>query len=464
MCPPRPMEILIVARDPAPARALELAFAMLGHAVCVDHDGAAALARSAERTRAWPLAIVGSVEDLAAAELFAALRALPGGANALLLALCERTASDAIVAALDAGADGYLGLPLEAGQLRERLALAERRQQERPATPAIVTTVVQPDAFGEVLVDRGRGLRVLVDPRGGIHWVDLEATILLGQPRERLLGGNLLPLIHPDDQPAAMRLIAAAANRSSEEPAADLRLLGADGGWRVFDVRALDVPEDPAGQILLDAYDISHRKRREELAQRQAVFDPQTGLPSRAAFNLYLSHALARADRRGESVVMMFMDLDDLGRVNERHGRSAGDLVVQAVAARLRASLRATDTAARVGDDEFMILLEDIASDAEAGAIAERVVREVGAPFELAGYPPIDVSASVGVALSHPGARRANGDLGADGESQLDVLLRRADMALSRAKSSGKGRWELFDLRAASGGITAPPVRYPLDV
>jgi len=475
------MELLVIEVDSSLGRSLEFSLSLLGHSVVVVVTADDALARVQERGAGEPFALIllGMVdtlddmdtlntrEDDARLALCRALRETLGGASARLLLLSPRDEEAVIVAALDAGADGYLSVPLDPTEMRDQLARAEQRQS-RSATPqSVSSSTPAPDIRADeqpvpdAILSVARGFRIGVDVAGSVVWADAACVALLGRSRDSLVGSSTLPLVHPDDAAAWLRLISVAADGLAIHDAGsrDTRLMTGDGTWREFDVQATSLlADDAVGAIVLEAYDISQRKAREQQSLWQTVFDPQTGLPHRGSFQLYLNHALARADRRGESIVMMFMDIDNLRRVNEVHGRGAGDQVVTVAASRLRASLRATDTAARVGGDEFNILLEDVASEAEAVAIAERIIREVGAPYDLAGLPSIAISASLGVAFSHPGTRRGPVDLGPDGDSQVDALLRRADMALSRAKASGKARWELFSPRPATAARPSPAV------
>ncbi len=173
---------------------------------------------------------------------------------------------------------------------------------------------------------------------------------------------------------------------------------------------------------------------RAELSHR-ASHDPLTGLPNRAAATGALQAALGRAAAAEGSVAVLFVDLDGFKLVNDRCGHAAGDAVLCAVAARLLELLRDRDVVARMGGDEFVVVAEDV--DAEgARALGERLVAAVSAPVELVVDGAVlapRVGASVGVALS-PGGR-----VGAD------RLLRKADVAVYRAKALGRGRVVLHD-------------------
>jgi diguanylate cyclase (GGDEF)-like protein len=160
----------------------------------------------------------------------------------------------------------------------------------------------------------------------------------------------------------------------------------------------------------------------------QALHDSLTGLPNRALFLDRLAHALERGGVAGR-VGVLFCDLDRFKTVNDSLGHAAGDELLVAVASRLSGCLRAGDTAARLGGDEFAVLIEDVRSEREAVAVAERLIEALNPPFEIRGRE-VFVSASVGVVV---------------GSGRGEELLRNADVAMYRAKAEGKGRCALFE-------------------
>ena len=135
--------------------------------------------------------------------------------------------------------------------------------------------------------------------------------------------------------------------------------------------------------------------------------------------------------RRDNSVAVLYLDLDDFKLVNDTLGHDHGDALLVAIAGRLRACLRQVDTAARLGGDEFTVLLEDLSSESEAMAIADRIAIALRAPL-LLGDREVFVKVSIGIAVS--GQRADPKD-----------LLRQADLAMYRAKTNGKARFKMFD-------------------
>jgi diguanylate cyclase (GGDEF)-like protein len=173
-------------------------------------------------------------------------------------------------------------------------------------------------------------------------------------------------------------------------------------------------------------------KLQHELLHR-AAHDSLTGLPNRAQAMRLIQGALARAQRSGAVVGLLFVDLDGFKAINDSFGHSAGDQVLRTAAARMQAEVRAGDVVARLGGDEFVVLLEPLDEQASAMAVADRLVAVVSRPMELAGGRTVGIGASIGVALSQ------------DGITDPEVLLHESDVAVYRAKSTGRGHTEVFD-------------------
>jgi diguanylate cyclase (GGDEF)-like protein len=164
---------------------------------------------------------------------------------------------------------------------------------------------------------------------------------------------------------------------------------------------------------------------------RRALHDELTGLPNRALFWEHLSHRVELADRRPTSFAVLFLDIDDFKVVNDTLGHAAGDQLLVDVASRLRAALRAGDTAARVGGDEFVVLLDDVATKEAALVVAERLSEALRAPYEI-GTDRRIATASIGVAV------------GPDGLGTADAVVAAADTAMYDAKRRGGGRCVLY--------------------
>lgn len=170
--------------------------------------------------------------------------------------------------------------------------------------------------------------------------------------------------------------------------------------------------------------DITERKKAEETIRRLAYYDSLTGLPNRTLFRDRFAMALARADRDKEKVVLMMFDLDRFKDVNDTMGHPVGDLLLKAVADRLRRHLRKSDTIARVGGDEFMVIYSGIRPTEQATTLTRKLLNAFGESFPCGGYT-IRITASVGVVVYPEDA------------TDIDMMVRNVDIALYQAKNGG---------------------------
>ena len=175
----------------------------------------------------------------------------------------------------------------------------------------------------------------------------------------------------------------------------------------------------------------------EEL-ERRASHDHLTDLYNQRSFYEHLSHALSRARRQSSKVGVLFIDLDDFKLVNDSLGHQEGDVVLREVAKRLKGCLREADIAARMGGDEFVVLLEDLTDASRALRVAERFQEQLRSPFDIHERHRMYTSASIGIVVG--------------AEEQPQELVRAADRATYQAKRMGKARSVLFDPDSTAGG------------
>ncbi|HEY3241200.1 MAG TPA: sensor domain-containing diguanylate cyclase [Acidimicrobiia bacterium] len=190
-------------------------------------------------------------------------------------------------------------------------------------------------------------------------------------------------------------------------------------------------PDGVVERVSSIARDVTEQRALQDQLVHQALHDELTGLANRRLFLDRLDLARARASRCGHTLGLLFIDLDGFKAINDTRGHDAGDEVLVTVAARLRGHMRATDTLARFGGDEFAVLCEDIAGPGDAVEIAERLASAVAEPLEVEGEM-FEVGASIGIAVA------------TETTGSLDDLLQWADTAMYQAKSAGKGHWHLF--------------------
>ncbi len=204
--------------------------------------------------------------------------------------------------------------------------------------------------------------------------------------------------------------------------------------WVLASYLKLDYENEPA--ILGWFYDISDRKEMEDKVQHLAHYDVLTNMPNRMLFSDRLQQTLATAKRDKTRLALMFIDLDKFKQINDDFGHQVGDILLQEAAARMQACVRASDTLARLGGDEFVVLLPAIETAQAALPVAEKIRAALNQPFELAGNM-LNISSSIGIVL-YP----------EHGEDATE-LLKNADLAMYRAKESGRNAVVLYQKNGA---------------
>lgn len=206
--------------------------------------------------------------------------------------------------------------------------------------------------------------------------------------------------------------------------------------WVLATYLNIEYGGEPA--ILGWLYDITDRKQAEEYVQHLAYHDPLTELPNRMLLRDRLRQAIALVERDKSALALMFVDLDRFKLVNDVHGHDVGDLLLKAVANRLRDCVRRSDSVARIGGDEFIVLLTTLETADGAMKVAEKIRKSIDAPFTLAEHT-LHVSSSIGVAI-YP-----------DHASDERELIHAADIAMYYAKAEGRDSARLYRVGMESG-------------
>jgi diguanylate cyclase (GGDEF)-like protein/PAS domain S-box-containing protein len=292
------------------------------------------------------------------------------------------------------------------------------------------------------LVQNSIDVQVIVGADGKITYESAAVERVLGYRADSRTGGNAFDNLHPDDRPWAEQMMSDVVRVPGSQVAAEMRVRHADGSWLVIEAVAKNLLDDPAvGGIVVNYRDVTARKSLEDELKRQAFHDSLTGLANRALFSDRLQHAIARAERSPTALAVLFVDLDDFKTVNDSLGHGEGDLLLVAVADRLRASLRGSDTIARMGGDEFAILIEDPIDGETPMDVGRRMLAQLGPPFVHRGKE-LFVRASIGIATT-----RAR-------DHTADEVLRNADVAMYTAKTNGKNRLEVFEPGMHTAALT----------
>lgn len=285
---------------------------------------------------------------------------------------------------------------------------------------------------------------IATDVDGTIQTINYGAEIKLGYAPGELVGKT--PMVIHDAGEVAARAITLAGELGHEvQPGFDVLVakaklgLSDENDWtyickdgRTFPVRlSVTALLDATGQVtgfLGIGSDITQRKQAEARVLHLARFDSLTGLVNRSYFLEKLGEAIARSERSGNPLALMFLDLDHFKNINDTFGHHGGDLVLKEFADRLSQSVRATDTVARLAGDEFVILLDLLHDENGASAVADKIIASMQRPFDLMDGQ-CRATTCMGIAVRRPG------------ETDPEAFLRRADAALYRMKSAGRGSY-----------------------
>ena len=276
----------------------------------------------------------------------------------------------------------------------------------------------------------------------GVMWVDNSGKILLANPAmETLSGYRLKDLIGGNVDlflPEHLRVRHAESMRNhftSPHPRAmgvmDLNLMRRDGQLLPVDISLGHWEDEGEHHAIAYIRDLSERARYEDSLKYQATHDELTGLPNRWLFSFQLNQAVAASGRSGKWVAVLLLDLDGFKTVNDSFGHATGDALLVQAGVRMRSVLRESDTLARMGGDEFAILLTDLSSTDEAVSVVSKLLAALSASYHLLNME-IHSSASVGLAFCPDDAKDS------------DTLLRFADLAMYQAKDAGRGTYSFY--------------------
>lgn len=306
--------------------------------------------------------------------------------------------------------------------------------------------VVETHDWQQAMINSANFIVISTDPEGVIRTINAGGATRLGYSPEELIGHFTPEVIHDKDE---MAMRADALSDELDQPVrADFETFVAkarrgicdENDWTYiakdgtrFPVRLsvtaiLGVDGSVTGYLGI-GYDITEQREAESKLRRMAQTDSLTGLANRGQFEERLGQTITQCETAGQSMALLFLDLDRFKAINDTFGHHGGDLALKEFAKRLRKFVRTSDTVARLAGDEFVIILWPLRDPDDAAHVANKIIDAMRLPFQLldAGHP---VSASIGVAVYHPG------DTG-------EQLLRRADRELYKVKAAGRGHSSL---------------------
>jgi diguanylate cyclase (GGDEF)-like protein/PAS domain S-box-containing protein len=284
---------------------------------------------------------------------------------------------------------------------------------------------------------------ILLHARGALVFANPSAARYLGAANpDDLIGAKILDFIHPDYQEVVRKRYLLLESQADCAPWLEEKLIRLDG--RELEVEVAASPSLYKGMPAVQEIfrDIKERKLAAKRLEHMALYDGLTDLPNRTLFFDRLGYTIAMARRNRYLVGLLFIDLDGFKQVNDSWGHDIGDLLLKDVTKRLRDAVRDSDTVARMGGDEFTVILTRMQLPGDPAIVAQKILTSLMRPFRLQGHE-CTVSASIGISW-YPG----DGD---DGEA----LIKKADAAMYQVKQSGKRGFRFFAAPVQQEGVSA---------
>jgi len=284
-----------------------------------------------------------------------------------------------------------------------------------------------------MVIENANDAYVCIDHAGVISAWNRQAEQTFGWSAQEAIGRRLDEMIIPpqmrESHCTGMKRYLTTGEQHVLNQRIELTALRRNGETLPVEVRVTALEID--GKTIFSAFlhDISERKKAEAIREHEALHDSLTGLHNRRGLFNLLPLAMARSNRNQSSLALLFLDLDGFKQVNDTQGHDSGDMVLREVAKRLKKSIRQTDTASRLGGDEFTIVLENIKGGIpDATDVAQKILQAIQLPIPI-GSTTANISASIGIAIHH-----------SNDANTADQLVSRADAAMYEAKRKGKSR------------------------
>jgi diguanylate cyclase (GGDEF)-like protein/PAS domain S-box-containing protein len=359
--------------------------------------------------------------------------------------------------ALQQGAHDFIRKPYVINELIHSIDKTVNRRRLETENREMQRQLTHSEWRHRFFVNKSPDIIYMLDRDGYFRFINDRVSPILGYTREELLGRHYSAIVFPDDLELA-RLAFEEKNPGQQRGhSIEFRLLGNGGEARddlivMVEQSAIGTyaePDSEHGEPFRGTYgvlrDITERKRAEETIEFQLYHDLLTTLPNRGLFRDRLEMALSHAKRNKERLAVLFLDLDGFKVVNDSLGHLTGDQVLQAVALRLCSCLREGDTLARVGGDEFNLLLPEIRQHEDVIKIAEKLINTLKTPFILE-KNEVFVTISIGIAMFPD-----------DGQT-IEALVKNADLAMYHIKGRGKNGYQFFADKVGGGILSSLPL------
>ncbi|QMU77159.1 EAL domain-containing protein [Streptacidiphilus sp. PB12-B1b] len=304
------------------------------------------------------------------------------------------------------------------------------------------------EAYFRTLVQNASDVILILDEENRIKYASPSARQVLGSGT--LAGSRLADLIPPQESGTVSRALSQMRMRDEPDRREHWQMLRTDRATIEVEVRCSDLRrEATVAGLVLTLRDVTEQRQLERELTHRAFHDSLTGLANRVLFQERVNHALTQSQREGTVVGVLFVDVDDFKVVNDTQGHPVGDELLVAISLRLSTAVRVSDTAARIGGDEFALLVEDPMTPRDLEIFADHVLDVFAEPFRLS-VGPVSVNASVGIATTE------------DSYDSVE-LLTHADLALYEAKTAGKRQWRRYHPALQSGMVERHELMESLD-
>lgn len=379
--------------------------------------------------------------EMNGADFIRAIRAKASGQNVPAIVITARQDRECRIAALDAGATDFLQSPVTDGEFRERAVLLiaqhrkrielEQRAVEISADPA-TETMKNGKSMLEQIIDTTPILINATDRNGKFLFMNSYQSAMFGVEPESLVGRPITEILDSQLAEREQRRNALIIEGGQSIPNYE-EVYYSDGIELTFHCNKSPL-RNKEGQVigvLTSALDITARKFAEEHRAHLALHDMLTGLPNRALLAEHMRQTIEECASTDSKAALLLVDLDRFKVINDTRGHQTGDILLRQVAERINGALGANELAARIGGDEFAIILRNIDSVADVSAQCQSLLAQIGRPYSLGGVDQL-IGASIGVAMIP------------DDSNSPDELLRLADLAMYEAKSSGRNCFCFF--------------------